>query len=78
MKQEKITIEFDDEKLEALRFHMEMKGLNLERELEETVQKTYERMVPSALRNFIERDKKDSAAKRVTSRKDVLSDGKDA
>ena len=57
MKNEKITIEFDDEKLDALQVYLNEKEISLESELVDTVQKLYEKHVPVMVRSFIERDR---------------------
>lgn len=57
MKKEQICVDFDDEKLDALQVYLKEKGIVLETELEETIQKLYEKHVPTAVRSFIERDR---------------------
>ena len=52
MKNEKITIEFDDEKLDALNVYLNEKELVLENELVDTVQKLYEKQYFTALKNL--------------------------
>lgn len=57
MKNGQVNLEFDNEKLEALQVYLKDKGIILETELEETIQKLYEKHVPNAVRSFIERDR---------------------
>lgn len=74
MKNEKITIEFDDEKLDALNVYLNEKELVLENELVDTVQKLYEKHVPVMVRSFIERDRNKQTLVKKRSRKDESSD----
>jgi hypothetical protein len=75
MKNEKITIEFDDEKLDALNVYLNEKELVLENELVDTVQKLYEKHVPVMVRSFIERDRNKQTLVKKRSKKDESSDG---
>ena len=75
MKNEKITIEFDDEKLDALNVYLNEKELVLENELVDTVQKLYEKHVPVMVRSFIERDRNKQTLVKKRSKKDENSDG---
>ena len=75
MKNEKITIEFDDEKLDALNVYLNEKELVLENELVDTVQKLYEKHVPVMVRSFIERDRNKQTLVNKRSKKDESSDG---
>ncbi len=54
MKKTKITIEFDQEKLKALQIYYAEKGNTVEKELEESLQKSYVKNVPAVLRSYIE------------------------
>lgn len=54
MKKATLTVSFDNEKLDALTYHMEKKDANLRMELQDTVQKLYERYVPQATRDYID------------------------
>lgn len=74
MKNEKITIEFDDEKLDALNVYLNEKELVLENELVDTVQKLYEKHVPVMVRSFIERDRNKQTLVKKRSKKDESSD----
>ena len=75
MKNEKITIEFDDEKLDALNVYLNEKELVLENELVDTVQKLYEKHVPVMVRSFIERDRNKQTLAKKRSKKDESFDG---
>ena len=75
MKNEKITIEFDDEKLDALNVYLNEKELVLENELVDTVQKLYEKHVPVMVRSFIDRDRNKQTLVKKRSKKDESSDG---
>ena len=46
MKNTTLTVIFNTEKLDALTFHMEKKSADLQAELNETIQKLYEKYVP--------------------------------
>ena len=72
MKNEKITIEFDDEKLDALQVYLNEKEILLDAELVDTVQKLY---VPVMARSFIERDRGKQVLSKKRSKKEENSDG---
>lgn len=54
MKNTTLTVTFSAEKLDALVFHMERKETDLQNELNDTVQKLYEKYVPQATREYID------------------------
>ena len=54
MKKATLTASFDSEKLDALTYHMSKKDTDLQTELEDTVQKLYEKHVPQATREYID------------------------
>ncbi|EGD45803.1 hypothetical protein Cpap_0170 [Ruminiclostridium papyrosolvens DSM 2782] len=54
MKKSTISIVFDAEKLGAIKQYMGKKEAELEKELEDAVQKLYEKFVPVAVREYIE------------------------
>lgn len=56
MKKANITIPFDDEKLRATRFYAHRKDVILEDELEDFLQKTYEKYVPKDTREYLEQN----------------------
>jgi hypothetical protein len=49
-----ITVDFDADKLKALRFYAAKKGVDVEADLLESLQKFYEKLVPAATREYIE------------------------
>lgn len=54
MKNTNLTVSFDTEKLDALTYHMDKKDANLQTELQDTVQKLYEKYVPQTTREYID------------------------
>lgn len=54
MKKSNITIPFDDEKLQALRLFSGKKDADIDAELEDAVQKLYEKYVPRDARELVE------------------------
>lgn len=54
MKNTTLTLSFNTEKLDALTFHMSKKEADLQCELNETIQKLYEKFVPQATREYID------------------------
>lgn len=54
MKNTTLTISFNSEKLDALTFHMGKRDADLQAELNETIQKLYEKYVPQATREYID------------------------
>lgn len=50
----KITVEFDAEKLKALQKFTEKKNLNIESELQASLEKLYQKNVPAVVREYIE------------------------
>ena len=63
MKKANLTISFGSEKLDALTYHMGKKDTNLQTELEDTIQKLYEKHVPQATREYIDDKLSREAAK---------------
>ena len=64
MKNTILTVTFQAERLDALAYHMERKEVKLQDELNDTIQKLYEKYVPQATREYIEdKVKRDEAAK---------------
>jgi hypothetical protein len=49
-----ITVDFDADKLKALRFYAAKKGVDVEAELLDSLQKSYEKLVPASTREYIE------------------------
>lgn len=54
MKKAAITISFEQEKLKAVQFYATKKESSLEAELDEFMQKLYEKYVPAQTREYIE------------------------
>ena len=54
MKNTTLTVTFNTEKLDALKFHMSRKDTDLQEELNDTIQKLYEKYVPQATREYID------------------------
>ena len=54
MKNATLTVAFNAEKLDALVFHMGKKEADLQEELNDTVQRLYEKYVPQATREYID------------------------
>lgn len=54
MKNTNLSVTFNTEKLDALTYHMGKKDADLQTELQDTVQKLYERYVPQATRDYID------------------------
>lgn len=54
MKKVTITISFDEEKLSALKMYLAQKNLNVESELERSLDALYTKTVPAGVREFIE------------------------
>jgi len=54
MRETELTILFPTEKLDALRFFMGKKELDVEQELKDYLDKTYEKVVPAHVREYVE------------------------
>ena len=54
MKNTTLTLSFNTEKLDALTFHMGKKDADLQGELNDTIQKLYEKYVPQGTREYID------------------------
>lgn len=69
MRKETIQISYDAEKLGAIRQYMAKKDTEFQRELEDFMQKLYEKHVPVPVRDYIEnREQHESEAPRRPSR----------
>lgn len=53
MKKTAVSIQFDEEKLSAVKLYMSKKGSELDAELATQLEKLYEKHVPSSVRDFI-------------------------
>jgi len=58
MKQDTVTVSFDAAKLKAIKLYMSRKGVFLEQELAEQLNKLYEKYVPVNVREYIEEAEK--------------------
>ena len=65
MKKATLTISFDSEKLDALTYHMSKKDADLQTELEDTVQKLYEKHVPATVRDYIDETADDDNLQKI-------------
>lgn len=54
MRETELKLLFPTDKLEALRFFISKKELNVEQELRDYLDKTYERVVPANVREYVE------------------------
>lgn len=54
MRETELKMLFPTEKLEALRFFMAKKELSIEQELQDYLDKTYEKVVPANVRGYVE------------------------
>ena len=64
MKKAIIQLRYDEEKLSALEKYMRKKEADLETELQQTLQKLYEKYVPQAAREYID----DKVAREISTR----------
>ena len=53
MKKINITVEYDEEKLSALKMYLEQKGQTVEGELQKSLEGLYNKNVPSGVREYI-------------------------
>jgi len=88
MKKTAITILMDEERMRAVKMYMEKKAADLEKELEETLERLYEKYVPANVRDYLlqryetetpakakkERKKQSEVTCQETVRGDVLAD----
>ncbi len=56
MKKVSVTISYDEEKLKALRWYLQQKGVQLEDELTQAVETMFSKNVPASVRSYITRD----------------------
>ena len=75
MKKANITISYDEEKLNAIRVHLEMKNLDLDTELTGVLNTLFNKHVPSSVRNYIEL--KDAVAPSSPAKKPAGAAGKE-
>lgn len=53
MKKTPVNVSFDTEKLDALRMYLSRKGMDLEQEIDDFLEKSYQKNVPAAIKDFI-------------------------
>lgn len=83
MKNTTLTVAFPTERLDALMYHLERKEVSLQDELNDTIQKLYEKHVPQTTRDYIEdKIQRDVAARerprRPTRREEQAGNGMDS
>ena len=76
MRNTTINVSFNTEKLDALKFHMEKRDTDLQGELNDTVQKLYEKYVPQATREYIDDKVAREISARERTRRAGLRDGR--
>ena len=54
MKKATLTVTYDEEKLNAIRVHLELKKLDLDAELNRVLDSLFNKHVPPSVRNYIE------------------------
>ena len=54
MKKTSITISYDEEKLSALKMYLTQRGVQVESELERSLETLYTKTVPAGVREFLE------------------------
>jgi hypothetical protein len=62
MNDTELTVQFPDEKLDALRYFLDKKQSTVEDELRDHLDKTYEKVVPPQVREFVENHNQQEAA----------------
>ncbi len=76
MKQDTVTVSFDAAKLKAIKLYMSRKGVSLEQELAEQLNKLYEKYVPVNVRDYIEAAEKCDSHLSLSQRETASSDKK--
>ncbi len=66
MSMTELKVSFPTEKMEALRFFIGKKDQTIEQELQDYLDKTYERMVPAQVREFVESRMEQTPAQQQT------------
>lgn len=56
MRKVNVTISYDEEKLKALRWYLQQKGVQLEDELIQAVETMFSKNVPASVRSYITRE----------------------
>ena len=70
MKKINITIEYDEEKLSALKMYLEQKGQTVEGELQKSLEGLYSKNVPAGVREYLQLKAEPS---KVKSKRSVIS-----
>lgn len=65
-----LNLSFPTEKLDALRFFMDKKQLSVERELQDYLDKTYKKLVPAQVREYVESRMEPVSAQQPEQRQD--------
>ncbi len=68
MKQITISIQFDEEKIKALKRFTKKKNVDFKKELEECVERMYQKYVPVAVRDYIEDSAEEESSSDQTKR----------
>ncbi len=76
MKQDTVIVSFDAAKLKAIKLYMSRKGVSLEQELAEQLNKLYDKYVPVNVRDYIEEAEKCDSYSSLSSREAASSDKK--
>lgn len=66
MSMTELKLSFPTEKLEALRFFMDKKDQTIEKELQDYLDKTYEKAVPTQVREYVESRMEQAPAQQTT------------
>ncbi len=61
MKKVNVSIPYEEEKLIALRWYAQQKGVQLEEELTRTLDNLFTKLVPSSVREYITREPDDAS-----------------
>lgn len=70
MKNTKITLEYDEEKLDALNIFIKEKGTTVDDELMDALEKLYDKIVPQNVKTYLDSKKLDSKGK--SKKKDTI------
>ncbi len=62
MKKVNVSIPYEEEKLIALRWYAQQKGVQLEEELTRTMDNLFAKLVPASVREYITREPGDTSA----------------
>ena len=65
LKNSNVTIEYDSEKLSAIKKYMAMRQLNFEDEVEKSIDAMYRKYIPANVREYIEMRLEDESAEKA-------------